>query len=496
MFRSFVCSAIAAFCVTNVHAMTLEVKGNQLFATGGVADDIRQFEEHLANPAIDTVVLVNSPGGSLHTGLRVGQLIATKGLKTITAGSCSSACSVMFMAGRERRFADTFPPAATFVGIHGAHNAETKQIDMSVQPHLFAFYKAAIGDKFDGTVMNQALYQMDDAGALMRVMESQRNPRSVTHHCKSAYTERKNCTEFPNHSPLALGIITDDKLVTLDLPASMRPVVSVFGTALALPIAATDLCGSAACQQRMENFLKLADSKAIATRLGTAGIGVVMRLDSPVRATFRALYSCNHLRNMPVGLCEVLAVNGLDARIAYLNAEETHVSALLKTVVPPAQHYGDEEFGGGFGTHTGRRVVGKPELTPLKITGVATVATKQLVEQMKSASPPVLIDVLAVGNDTIPSSHGLAFGGLHLEEAVVEAEYGNRVLSLLALLAPDKTRPIVFFCESRESWRSANAAQRAHDAGYTQVQWYRGGLASWKAANLPTAALRVRAVAN
>jgi rhodanese-related sulfurtransferase len=106
------------------------------------------------------------------------------------------------------------------------------------------------------------------------------------------------------------------------------------------------------------------------------------------------------------------------------------------------------------------------------------------------------VDVLAVGSETIPSSHGLAFGGLYLQEAAAEAEYSARVLSLLGLLAPDKARAIVFFCEGRESWRAANAAQRARDAGYTQVQWYRGGLTSWKAANLATAPLRVRAVAN
>ena len=39
------------------------------------------------------------------------------------------------------------------------------------------------------------------------------------------------------------------------------------------------------------------------------------------------------------------------------------------------------------------------------------------------------------------------------------------------------------------------AALRARKLGYGQVGWYRGGMESWKAANLPMAMVVVRAVA-
>ncbi len=91
-------------------AMTVEVHGNQVFATGPVEDDLRKFEEAFAKPGVDTVVFVNSPGGDLWTGLRVGRMIASKGYRTVIAGSCMSACSIMFMGGKVRQFSDALPP--------------------------------------------------------------------------------------------------------------------------------------------------------------------------------------------------------------------------------------------------------------------------------------------------------------------------------------------------------------------------------------------------
>ena len=47
--------------------------------------------------------------------------------------------------------------------------------------------------------------------------------------------------------------------------------------------------------------------------------------------------------------------------------------------------------------------------------------------------------------------------------------------------------PIGFFCYGAQCWESYNAALRAMRLGYREVLWYRGGLAAWKAAGLPTA---------
>jgi rhodanese-related sulfurtransferase len=53
-------------------------------------------------------------------------------------------------------------------------------------------------------------------------------------------------------------------------------------------------------------------------------------------------------------------------------------------------------------------------------------------------------------------------------------------------MQPDKTQPVGVFCVSAECWLSVNAALRLRALGYTNVQWYRGGIEAWMAAKLPT----------
>ena len=113
-----------------------------------------------------------------------------------------------------------------------------------------------------------------------------------------------------------------------------------------------------------------------------------------------------------------------------------------------------------------------------------------------SEQAPVLIDVWAGVNDAIPSAMTLLAGGLAFDDATVDLAYEKRFSGLLKLLSPDLEKPVVFYCQSRNCWLSANAAMRAKKLGYTQVGWYRGGMESWKAANLPLANVVLRAVVN
>jgi len=56
-----------------------------------------------------------------------------------------------------------------------------------------------------------------------------------------------------------------------------------------------------------------------------------------------------------------------------------------------------------------------------------------------------------------------------------------------AFAGGDKSRPMVFYCVDAECWLSYNAALRAIKLGYTNVMWYRGGVAAWRTAELPMA---------
>jgi rhodanese-related sulfurtransferase len=56
----------------------------------------------------------------------------------------------------------------------------------------------------------------------------------------------------------------------------------------------------------------------------------------------------------------------------------------------------------------------------------------------------------------------------------------------LAKLPSDKSAPIVFFCNAGECWKSYKASVVAQKAGYTKINWMRGGFPEWAAKGLPT----------
>lgn len=56
----------------------------------------------------------------------------------------------------------------------------------------------------------------------------------------------------------------------------------------------------------------------------------------------------------------------------------------------------------------------------------------------------------------------------------------------LSKLPADKNKPIVFYCNGAECWKSYKASKSAIGAGYKQVNWFRGGFPEWKAKGYPT----------
>lgn len=121
--------------------------------------------------------------------------------------------------------------------------------------------------------------------------------------------------------------------------------------------------------------------------------------------------------------------------------------------------------------------------TPLTIPGGRIVRTAELRAMLMGRTPPYLIDVLGgQGHRTIAGAfwmYGAGAGDL-------DADASRRFVGAVAKFAAgDKSRPIVFFCADSECWLSYNAALRAIAAGYTNIMWYRGGVAAWLHAGFP-----------
>ncbi len=486
-------------------AMTLEVKANQIFATGPVDDDVRKFEDALNIPGVDTVVFVNSPGGDLRTGMVVGRMIAAKGVNTVIAGYCVSACSIMFMGGKERRFSSEFRPALTYIGIHGAHDKTTRQVSPTMQPQIYAFYKTAMGDKFDAALMNQALYQMDDAGALLVLLDPTRSPSAGAVHCRAAQTPKQLCSKFPLVDALSLGIITAKDLVSLTLPEAFKTIPAVLGRALNTPMDGVAAylqdfsdrqCATDRCKLAVSNWAQAKEHKALASRAGARGMGTAVNRDSLANAIGAAVYFCNHIQGLLPALCEPEIVNGFDLRSFYPEFAKLHTDALALIKLPADATYANEEYGGGFTSAHGLRTDTYSDITPQTLPGITTVRTRELAQMLRSGKPPVVVDVLGGSHAAIPSAQGFIRAGLAFADTRIEAAFETRFNDMLKLLAPDMAQPLVLYCAGRNCWHSVNAALRAQKLGYTAIYWYRGGLESWQAAQLPTAPFMFRAVAH
>jgi hypothetical protein len=495
--------AVALFISFAACAMKVEVHGSAIYASGPVEDDLGKFQAAMDQPGIDKVVFVNSPGGDLWTGMNVGRLIANRGLHTVIAGNCSSACSIMFMGGRERSFSDAFRPAMTYIGIHGAHNKETKAVNPILQPQIFAFYKQNMAERFNAAVMNAALYDMDDAGAMLRVFDVLRQPKRPPYHCKSTQSLRKDCTEFKELDALSLGIVTTNTLTPLDLPSGYKELPKIFGQELTQALAepavyfeslGAQQCRTDACRKLITNFVENKEHKALAIPVGATGLGTVTNRDTAMNAFVGAIYACNHLKDKPARLCETQTANGYDVRDLYVTGVASHSQALAILTAPSEKFYANEEYGGGMTTAHGFRTQKFNDITPQALESIKTFNTQELALALKSSQPPVLIDVGAVANEAIPSALTLLYGGHAFDDLVADSAYEARFMGLLKLLAPEPANPVVFYGPNRTSWLAVNATLRANKLGYSQVGWYRGGLDSWKAANLPLASVVVRAV--
>ena len=140
--------------------------------------------------------------------------------------------------------------------------------------------------------------------------------------------------------------------------------------------------------------------------------------------------------------------------------------------------YADEDRDWGVPPATQLRTVGYHERTPTRIPGGKVVTTGELKALLEQPSKPYVIDVLGGGiHRTIAGAFwmiGAGAGDMNKDE---EKRFAG---AIAGFAGGDKNRALVFFCVDPECWLSYNAALRTITLGYTNVMWYRGGIAAWR----------------
>ncbi|RYZ03631.1 MAG: hypothetical protein EOO24_13630 [Comamonadaceae bacterium] len=76
----------------------------------------------------------------------------------------------------------------------------------------------------------------------------------------------------------------------------------------------------------------------------------------------------------------------------------------------------------------------------------------------------------------------------YVEKSAKEADFNGAEDQFdIAKLGGDRNAPLIFGCNGAECWKSFKASQLALKAGYTQVNWFRGGFPEWRSAGLKIA---------
>jgi rhodanese-related sulfurtransferase len=112
--------------------------------------------------------------------------------------------------------------------------------------------------------------------------------------------------------------------------------------------------------------------------------------------------------------------------------------------------------------------------SPETIDGTHKIEAEGLIELVNRNENQIIID------SRISSDRRLGYiaGSISLPDTDTNCESLGRII-------PEKSDPVVFYCNGPSCRRSDNAVTIAVDCGYTKVYWFRGGIEAWKANNYP-----------
>ena len=105
---------------------------------------------------------------------------------------------------------------------------------------------------------------------------------------------------------------------------------------------------------------------------------------------------------------------------------------------------------------------------PQQIEGVHRVNAEELIQRVDSIPTLIIID----SRITSDRKHGHIEGSISLPDI-------NTDCDSLAQISPQKSHPLVFYCNGVKCGRSVVAVRKALACGYDTVYWFRGGFEEW-----------------
>lgn len=126
-----------------------------------------------------------------------------------------------------------------------------------------------------------------------------------------------------------------------------------------------------------------------------------------------------------------------------------------------------------FSLNLGAAYAGKKE-TPKSLEGTTLVSAEDVIELIGSQDNLVLVD----SRKTSDFGKGRIEGAINLPNTKTDEQS-------LSKIAPNKTGPILFYCNGIKCGRSVDSARKAISFGYTKIYWFRGGMEEWENKGFP-----------
>lgn len=122
--------------------------------------------------------------------------------------------------------------------------------------------------------------------------------------------------------------------------------------------------------------------------------------------------------------------------------------------------------------------------TPSTLSGVKTVSADEVKKLLDGGVPVIDTRVAAeYAEKTIKGAKSVPYK----EKSAKAPDFDPSADQFdLSKLPADKAAPLVFFCNAGECWKSYKASVVAAKAGYSKINWFRGGIPEWSAKGLPT----------
>jgi len=120
--------------------------------------------------------------------------------------------------------------------------------------------------------------------------------------------------------------------------------------------------------------------------------------------------------------------------------------------------------------------------TPDTLKGVTRVSAEEVAELAKQNV--TIVDTRSQKEFDSEHVRGAVLAS-YLEKSLKEVDFDVSKDDFSALKNVPKDKPVIFFCNGPECWKSYKASRAAVAAGYPKIYWFRGGMPEWRDKHLP-----------